>query len=85
MMTGTRATRRLWVLVLCAGIVLLIAAAAAAVIEGYASDAEARTGDPTLAIILGAVGLVFFIGGLLMQSLTPRRSGKSVDPPTGTR
>ncbi|WP_146252031.1 hypothetical protein [Xylanimonas oleitrophica] len=73
-MTSSRTARRMWMILTGLGGLLLLVAAAAAVLEGYASDAEQRTGDPTSAIVLAAVGVVAGVVGVIGSAMRPGRT-----------
>ncbi|MCK0116051.1 hypothetical protein MWU57_03320 [Isoptericola sp. S6320L] len=56
--TKKSSARRPWTLLMIFGGCLLAAAAAAAIIEGYASDAQERSGNPVLAVTLAVVAVL---------------------------
>jgi len=84
LMTSSSSARRLWTVLVSLGGLLLVAAAAAAVLEGYASDAEHRTGNLSLAIVLAAVGVIAGVVGLIGLALRPGPTPRSVYPRTLT-
>lgn len=64
----------MWAVLASLGGLLLVAAAAAAVLEGYASDAEHRTGNLTLAIVLAAIGVIAGVASFIGLALRPGRT-----------
>lgn len=73
-MTNSSTARRKWAILASLGGLLLVAAAAAAVLEGYASDAEQRTGDLTFAIVLAAIGVIAGVVGFIGMAMGPGRT-----------
>ncbi|RCK58304.1 hypothetical protein DTO57_08990 [Microbacterium sorbitolivorans] len=63
-------------MLLGAGALLLVAAAAAAIAEGYAADAQARGGNIIPALVIAGLGIASAIVGLVLPPASPR----SADP-----
>ena len=64
--------RWVWGLIVLVGICLVMGAAAAAIFEGYASDAEMRPGNSAPALLLGLAGTVTVLVGICGQALRIR-------------
>ena len=82
-MMSTRRARRLWpLLVALAGAAVILAAAAWAIFEGYASDAEMRPGRGIPVFVIGAVG---FVGVLIGVVASIRGAQRPSEPTEDTR
>ena len=68
--------RWIWVAVMVAGAGVILIAAASAIIEGFASDAEMRGGNIVPALTGGLLGAVLVLVGLYGQARRARAARK---------
>lgn len=77
MTTKRRPPRYLSTVLLAGGALLLVVAAAAAIIEGYAADAQARSGNAIPALVIAGLGIASAIVGLVLPPVSPRKADPS--------
>jgi hypothetical protein len=64
-------------------VLLVVAAALAAIIEGYAADAQMRRGNIVPSLVLGGIGIASALAGMILPPVLPQQVDSSDESSEG--